>query len=863
MRGACFAVFGNRSCSPIGPVISRNQKTLSADWIFGRREGTSIFVLFATTLNCLLYRYASGDDIPLGIFIADRDLPQLESVIGFLIHTHVLRTKLSREITPEQLVARVQKGLLELYDHRSVPFDHVVRKLQPMRSPSHSPLFQVSLNWRDSAQQLAFIGLGDLIVEPLLTDTKTSKFDLGFTVTDAGEELWLEIEYNTDLFDDSRILRMVDHFQRLLEMVVTEPDRPVAELPLLTDVERYQLVIEWNDTGVEYPADKCVHELFEEQVEKTPDAVAVVYEDKELSYGELNRRANQLGHYLRKLGVRPDVRVGICVERGLEMVVALLGVLKAGGAYVPLDPGYPVERLRFMLEDSAAGVLLTQVQLRGLFAEINESLPVLDLSDAAAVWQDEAETNADRAAVGLTPEHLAYVIYTSGSTGLPKGVAVAHRSLDNLIHWHRKAFALKFGQRSSSVAGIGFDAATWEIWPVLCVGAVLLLAWRGDAQDPEALLAWWEDQNLDVSFLPTPIAEFAFMRGISNAHLQTLLVGGDRLRHFPLNPLPFALVNNYGPTEATVVATSGHIEVCAPVLSIGRPIRNTRVYILDGYGEPVPMGVVGELYIGGAGVARGYLKRPELTAERFVPDSFVEEAGERLYRTGDLGRWLEDGTIEFVGRNDFQVKIRGYRIELGEIEARLQEHAGVGDAVVIAREDTVGEKRLVAYYTAGEAEGRPGGEAKEAVMTAEQLRAHLAGKLPEYMVPAAYVRLEAMPLTVNGKLDRKSLPVPEGDAYAVRGYEAPEGEVETTLAGIWSELLHVDRIGRHDNFFELGGHSLLAVRVVSRIRQVLGIEVSISDLFAHPVLSGLAEYIINMKLEQFDPTEVAQLLKLM
>ncbi|HEX9939428.1 MAG TPA: amino acid adenylation domain-containing protein, partial [Longimicrobium sp.] len=508
-----------------------------------------------------------------------------------------------------------------------------------------------------------------------------------------------------------------------------------------------------------------------------------------------------------------------------------------GGAYVPLDPAHPAERLGGMLADSAPVALLTQGPLAGLFG--GTGVRVIDLVADAGTWAGEPETNPGVRSIGLTPEHLAYVIYTSGSTGTPKGVMVEHRSLANLVAWHRAAFGVTAGDRSSSVAGFGFDATTWEVWPPLCAGAALLLP---ATRDPQALLEWWEEQTLDVSFLPTPLAEVAFARGRSSAGLRTLLVGGDRLRSIPAE-LPFTLVNNYGPTETTVVATSGEVEASAKV-HIGRPIANTRVYLLDRTGRPVPVGVAGELYVGGTGVARGYLNRPELTAERFVPDPFSAHPGTRLYRTGDLARWLADGTIEFLGRTDFQVKIRGFRIELGEIEARMAEHAAVRDAVVLVREDAPGEKRLVAYYV---------GEA----LDAETLRTHVAERLPSYMVPAAFVWMEAYPLTPNGKVDRRALPAPEGDAYAAREYEPPVGTTETVLAGIWAEVLRVERVGRRDSFFDLGGHSLLAVQVISRVRQALQVEVVLGDLFARPVLADFARALETAARAELPPIEPA------
>jgi amino acid adenylation domain-containing protein len=519
-----------------------------------------------------------------------------------------------------------------------------------------------------------------------------------------------------------------------------------------------------------------------------------------------------------------------------------------------------------MLEDGAPLVLLTEGHLRGRFTGSNTGPIILDIAEVEA-WRGEPDTNPAPAAIGFSPRHLAYVIYTSGSSGIPKGVEVEHRSLVNLIHWHWKAFELDFGQRASSVAGFAFDATTWEIWPALCAGAVLLLPDLLETHDPAALLGWWEDQSLDVSFLPTPAAEFAFSQGITNPRLRTLLIGGDRLHALPKVPPPFLLINNYGPTEATVVATSGRVESGAEVLTIGRPITNTRIYILDEHREPVPIGVVGELYIGGAGVARGYLNRAELSAERFVADPFAKAGEARMYRTGDLGRWLGEGNIEFVGRNDAQVKIRGYRIELGEIEAILGQHADVGEAAAVVREDEPGEKRLVAYYTKarGRKEGGGAGRGKEVEreeVRAEQLRDYLGERLPEYMIPAAYVRLERMPMTANGKLDRKGLPAPEGDAYAVRGYEAPKGEVEEMVAALWSELLHVERVGRQDNFFELGGHSLLATKLVLRIQQHFGITIGLRELFESDCLALFAMRVRDAQFAEFDSEDLARLAKM-
>ena len=591
----------------------------------------------------------------------------------------------------------------------------------------------------------------------------------------------------------------------------------------------------------------CV-ELFEEQAAKTPDATAVVFEEAELSYAELNLRANQLGHYLRELGVRPDARVAICVERGLEMIVALLAVLKAGGAYVPLDPAYPRERLRFMLEDSAPLVLLTQSHLRELFDGFDAALPLIDLG-GAALWGKQPSTNPDTDSIALTPSHLAYLIYTSGSTGLPKGVLVEHGGLCNMAVAQIRSFDVASDSRIFQFASFSFDACISEVLMALCRGALLYIP--VEVRMSEELVQAFDHYGITHATLPPAV--LASMREKADLKsLRTLITAGEVLTNGLVKrwAQERQLINAYGPTEATVCATLHECQAEeAGDPPIGRPIANTRVYILDAQGEPVPVGVAGELYIGGAGVARGYLNRPELTAEKFLPDPFAGEPGARMYRTGDLGRWLSDGNIEFLGRNDHQVKIRGFRIELGEIEARLSEHPGVREAVVMAREDASGDKRLVAYYTSDPEQDAPG---------AEQLRLHLSAVLPEYMVPAAYVRLEGLPLTPNGKLDRRALPAPEQDAYATRGYEAPQGETETIVAAIWAEVLKLDRVGRHDNFFELGGHSLLAVRVITRIRKALGVEVAVRDLFAHPALGDLARVVESAARAELPPVTSAE-----
>jgi amino acid adenylation domain-containing protein len=559
-----------------------------------------------------------------------------------------------------------------------------------------------------------------------------------------------------------------------------------------------------------------------------------------LSYAELNERANRLAHLLRERGVGPEVIVAICVERSLEMVISLLGVLKAGGAYLPLDPSYPQERLAYMLEDARPLCVLTT----GVAADVlPASTTLLRLEDKKTQQQLQKQSH-ENPRHDLKPKHPAYVIYTSGSTGRPKGVVIEHRGLTNLISWHYQAFNLSAGKATSSLAEFGFDAATWEIWPTLCIGATLVISPLNGTSNLEALLVWWENRHLDVTFLPTPIADLVFAGGYKNASLQTLLIGGDRLSYLPPQTAQISIVNNYGPTETTVVATSGCINASTLRVHIGRPIWNTQIYVLDGHLHPVPVGVSGELYIAGTGLARGYLNRADLTSERFIASPYGDP-GSRMYRSGDVARYRADGNLEYLGRVDDQVKIRGFRIELGEIEAALSVHASIAQAAVVAREDGHGGKRLVAYVIASVGSS----------IDAAELRSYLGRSLPEYMVPSAYVELESLPLSPNGKLDRKKLPAPE---WKSKEYEAPAGETETQIAEIFAEVLKLERVGREDNFFELGGHSLLATQVVSQIRQRLSVELQLRMFFEVPTVMGLTDR-FRSEIAARDKTRKAQL----
>ncbi|HYT37486.1 MAG TPA: non-ribosomal peptide synthetase [Ktedonobacteraceae bacterium] len=618
-------------------------------------------------------------------------------------------------------------------------------------------------------------------------------------------------------------------------------------------MDAYQLLLERNATHTEYPTDKCIHQLFEAQVKCTPDAVAVGSRDEHLTYRELNGKASQLAHHLQKLGVGPEVLVGICMERSLDLVAGLLGILKAGGAYVPLDPTYPPERLAFMLEDAHVPILLTQQHL--LTRLPAEGIQTICLDTDAAVLVQQSETDPSSA---VTADDLVYVIYTSGSTGRPKGVPITHNNLLNLVFWHQRAFAVTPADRATQVTSPAFDAAGWELWPYLTIGASIYLPDEETRAAPVLLRDWLVSRGITITFLPTPLAESVMaLEWPSTTALRFLLTGADTLHHYPPPSLPFALINNYGPTETTVVATFGRV---LPTVhpdgppSIGRPIANTQIYILDEHLQQVPIGTPGELYIGGAGVGSGYLNRPELTADRFIPDPFSQEPGTRLYKTNDLARFLPDGQIAFMGRTDQQIKIRGYRIEPDEIASVLNRHPAVQTSLVVAREDTPDEKRLVAYIVL----------VRGAQVTANSLRETLAAYLPDYMVPSAFVQLEALPLTANGKVDRPALPTPDAtNTIGDRAVTEPNTLIEQKLARIVAPLLGLEEVGVDENFFMLGGHSLLGAQVVVRVSETFGVQLALRKLFEAPSVRQLAaeiESLILAKVEAMSDEEALSLL---
>ncbi|MFS0516453.1 amino acid adenylation domain-containing protein [Nostoc sp. UIC 10607] len=802
--------------------------------LLSQEAGVTLFMTLLAAFDTLLYRYTGTEDILVGSPIANRNRSELEGLIGFFVNTLVFRADMSGNPSFRELLGRVQKTAMDAYAHQDLPFEMLVEALHPERNLSHTPVFQVMFVLQNAP--MPKMELPGLTLSPLAVESLTAKFDLTLTMENTPNGFVGSWEYNTDVFDASTIERMTGHFQTLLTGIVANPKVPVSHLPLLTEIERYQLLYKWNDTQRDYPQDKCIHQLFEEQVERSPDAIAVVFEDQQLTYQELNQRANQLAHHLQKLGVGPEVLVGICIERSLEMVVGLLGILKAGGAYLPLDPDYPQQRLSFMLSDAKAKVLLTQEQLVERLTE-HEAVVVCWDSD----WQTFAQENAENFARGVKPTNLAYVLYTSGSTGRPKAVAIEHRSPVALVSWASEVFTSQQLAGVLASTSICFDLSVFELFVPLCWGGKVILAVNA-LHLPTLPTA---NQVTLINTVPSAIAELIRVSSLPD-WVCTVNLAGEPLQNQLVQQIYQQktiqhVFNLYGPSEDTTYSTFALIERGTSQLpAIGRPIANTQAYILDRYLQPVPIGVPGELYISGSGLARGYLNARELTQEKFISNPFSDDPHSRLYKTGDLVRYLSDGNIEYLGRIDYQVKIRGFRIELGEIESVLAQHPDVETSVVIARQDTPNTQSLVAYFV----------PSHKQTLTISELRQFLKRKLPEYMVPSAFVMLETLPLTLNGKVDRKALPVPESYRELEIGFVAPRTPIEEILALIWADVLRVEQVGIHDNFFELGGHSLLATQLVSRVRTTFGLEVPLRSLFEAATVADFAQYIQQRQQEK-------------
>jgi amino acid adenylation domain-containing protein len=779
----------------------------------------------------LMARLSGQPDVLIGVPAANRERFDVENLIGFFANTVVVRLDLTGSLSVRELLGQVRARSLAAMQYQDIPFEQVVELARPARSMAHSPLFQAMFAWNGTLG--GKFDLPGLEVETLTTPHRVSKFDLSLELRDTGKKVMGGLEYATSLFEKSTIERYLGYFRNLLRAMAADDARAIDCLPIVPESERHHLLREFNNTGAEYPKDVPLAKLVEQQVERTPDAVAVTYDEQRLTYRELNERANQLAHELIKQGAGPDQIVGLYVTRSTDLIVALVAIIKAGAAYLPLDPLFPPERLGYMLSDSGSRLLITEKSLRGTLPGFAGTTIQLEDED----WQTNGRANP---AVAVKPEDLGYVIYTSGSTGKPKGVQVPRGALTNFLWSMREWLQLSERDRLLAVTTISFDIAGLEIWLPLLTGAQTVVASFEAAGDGNALKELLERH--DITFLQaTPVTwRLLFDAGWRGKPNLQAVCGGEAMPQevaAQLAPAVKRVWNLYGPTETTIWSTGWQVTDGRQPILIGRPLANTQCYILDAHGEPAPAGVTGELYIAGDGLARGYLNRPELTAEKFVADPFAGGAA-RMYRTGDLARYRPDGNIECLGRIDHQVKIRGYRIELGEIEARLGEYPGVREAVVIAREDTPGDKRLVAYYAVSTL-----AEAEKGNIGAEQFRAYLSTSMPEYMIPAAYVCMEALPLTPNGKIDRKALPAPETNAFSTRGYEPPQGEAETKLAAIWSDVLKVDRVGRNDNFFDLGGHSLMAARAVALMNQEFGTSLPIRVLFQANTVSQLASLI--------------------
>ncbi|AKT41198.1 hybrid non-ribosomal peptide synthetase/type I polyketide synthase [Chondromyces crocatus] len=798
-----------------------------------QREGVTLFMTLLAAYQILLHRYARQDDVLVGSPIAGRSRTEIEGLIGFFVNTLVLRGDLSGDPTVRTLLSRVREVAQGAYAHQDLPFEMLVEALRPERDLSRTPLFQVMFALQSTL--LPEREVAGLRLHREALDTRSAKFDLLLELYEGKEQLSGWLEYNADLFEAATIARIVEHYQAILEGFVARPEQRISELELVTAAERRQIVEAWNATAVAYPS-ASLHGLVEAQAARTPEAEAVVFETQRLTYRALDQRANQLARHLHALGVTRETRVGVHMERSVEMVVALLGILKAGGAYVPLDPEYPAERLAFMLDDARIAVLLTQTSLQG-------ALPVNDTAVIAldTAWASVAERSAEPLQDETLPDQSAYVIYTSGSTGRPKGVVNTHRGICNRLQWMQEAYGLTVDDRVLQKTPFGFDVSVWEFfWPLLS-GACLVVARPGGHRDSGYLVQVIAEERITtVHFVPSMLQIFLEEDDLAPCRsLARIVCSGEALpvtlAERCLSRLQVDLHNLYGPTEAAVDVSAW---ACAAGetrrVPIGRPIANIQLYVLDRSGRLCPVGVPGELHIGGVGLARGYLGRPGLTGDRFVPDAFSDEPGARLYRTGDLVRLLPDGALDFLDRIDFQIKLRGFRIELGEIEAALQAHPGVREAVVVVRRDEAGLQALVAYLVQSGAVAPALGD----------LRASLRARLPEYMIPAGLVFLERMPLNASGKIDRRALPAPAlGRRVSEASYAPPSTALERQVATIWQEVLELDRVGLHDNFFDLGGHSLRMVQVRSRLQEVLPKPVSIVELFQYPTIAALLAYL--------------------
>ncbi|TBR56740.1 non-ribosomal peptide synthetase [Westiellopsis prolifica IICB1] len=806
--------------------------------VLSRQEEMTLFMILLAAFVTLLYRYSQQDDILIGTAIANRNYKELERLIGLFANTLVLRTNCAGNPTFRELLHQVRECTLSAYTHQDLPFEYLVEQLQPERNPSYNPLFQVMFVLQNSPmEELKLPGL-DLNLLPL--ENQTAKFDLSLVMQEKECGLYGELEYNTDLFNADTICRMVEHLQNLLTGIVANPEQRLGDLPILTLAEQQQLLVKWNCTQADYPQDICIHQLFADQVEQTPNAVAVVFADRQLTYQELNQQADALAYYLKQLGVKPEVIVGICLEKSLEMVIGILAILKAGGAYLPLDPSYPQERLAFILEDAKPLVLLTQTRLITELPLHKVKVVSLDTS-----WQNIiSETITQQYRTEVKSENLAYVIYTSGSTGTPKGVMIPHQALVNHCLAAAKIYQLRSNDRVLQFASISFDVAAEELFSSWLCGSTVVIRpdWVLSFSNFQQFL---ESEKITVLNLPTAYWH-QWVSELSNSNialppkLRLVIVGTEQIQPEKLElwqqqvGTKVRWLNAYGPTEATIGATIYEpVDVLEDLqttsVPIGRPIDNTQIYLLDKHLNPTPIGIPGELYISGLGLARGYLNRLDLTAEKFIPNPFEKAGGDRLYKTGDLARYLPNGNIEYLGRADNQVKIRGYRVELEEIEVALTLHPHVQDTVVIARHSHARDTQLIAYVVPYKQQS-----------TAKELRIFLKQRLPDYMIPSVFILMENLPQMPNGKVDRQKLLALEVKQPSLeKDFVAPRDDLELQLTQIWEEVLGISPIGVTDNFFELGGHSLLAVRLMAKIEKFFGCKLSLFQLFQEATIEKL------------------------
>ena len=816
--------------------------------LLSRREGVTLFTTLLAAFKTLLHRYSGQNDITVGTAVSDRCMAETQTVVGCFANTLVLRTQCNDNPTFRQLLRLVHGNVIEAWDHQDMPFEVLVEQLRPERLHLRNPLFQVSfvLHQRGDDQGLKLDGLE---VQRLPIDFGMTRFDLLLEFRNQEEQLSGLLEYSTDLFQATTIERMARHFEILLEGIVNHPDIRIGQLSLLTKDETEQIVVNWNRTAAPYPADRCVHEEFEWLARLRPEALAIAGEGASLNYRELNERSDRLADYLRSQGIVAGSRVALCVDRSIEMIIGMLGILKAGGAYVPLDPAYPAERQAFILNDVVTPVILTIPEAATSLPAFNAKVIYLD-GEWSLIGGDKARTSStENARPEVTSRDPAYVIFTSGSTGTPKGVVVSHRAIMRLV-LNTNYVELGPQDRIAHLSHVCFDAATFEIWGALLTGGCIVLIPKSVALDPHRLGAELKRGKVTTVFLTTALFnEMAAEDAGIFQGVEQVLFGGEAVNPRSVRQVlesggaPRRLLHVYGPTECTTFATFypvTHVEENATTVPIGRPISNTTAYVLDKYGNPLPAGVPGELYLGGAGVAEGYLNQPELTRERFVSERFGGDQAERLYRTGDIVKYLPDGNIEFIGRADSQTKIRGFRIEPGEIEAVLKAHPEVENAVVVAREEKTGQRQLVGYVVTRD----------ENILSS--WRTYLEEKLPFYMIPSRIVRVEELPTTPSGKIDRLALPKPERQ---IQHDSAALSPFEEMTASVWSEVLEVEAIAPHESFFELGGHSLLATRVVSQLRSRFGVEIPLRAVFDHPTLAEMGRFIARSREEESNRSE--------